>query len=598
MKQYKYSLLIAGILSFFSLSVYGQTGTITCDTVSSGTLSKTWSIDVKEATKAVRITYAIDITFNNDNVVFFGVNSSGQPQYSGVAPTGYCTGTYITSTKTGKAQILLSCNTAGMKHIKIQYCADNPLVTNSDLNVGGNALISGSSTVSGNSIVSGNLGVGVTSSTKKVEIWDAGTSRFSFSGTNCTSGYEIANTIDNTGYKINVSSGIRDFRVAIAGTDKFIIGSTGTIDLVGTVTAGTTNKIKLMDWTNQGSWIDIPVVSGKASGIGSGGIGVNAWVAYAGVAQQWFSNSSAGDICYRNTGGRLLFGNTGGNAAMSMYNNNIGIGTVTPTATLDVLGTNNTTAAARFINLGSGSQNSKGIVVQAGANTSASFIADFQNYSGASQLYVRGDGNIGVGTTAPDYKLTVNGNFEVKNGANYLYYDGAADFVMKCDLRGAGGRAIVHDGGNILTLNYGNDFNGGTKIGNNVFFQEGGISYINTGKLAIGLPDAATKLATSPADELFTVNGTIHAKEVKVDLTGSLADYVFDANYNLKPLNEVEQYIKTNKHLAEMPSADTVSKNGLSMGEMQNKLLQKVEELTLYVIEQQKQIEELKKNQK
>ena len=60
------------------------------------------------------------------------------------------------------------------------------------------------------------------------------------------------------------------------------------------------------------------------------------------------------------------------------------------------------------------------------------------------------------------------------------------------------------------------------------------------------------------------------------------------------PLHLVEQYVKTNSHLPEIPSADEITKNGLSIGDMQNKLLQKIEELTLYMIEQQKQIEDLK----
>jgi len=63
-------------------------------------------------------------------------------------------------------------------------------------------------------------------------------------------------------------------------------------------------------------------------------------------------------------------------------------------------------------------------------------------------------------------------------------------------------------------------------------------------------------------------------------------------------LKKLEQYVKTNSHLPEIPSAAEITKNGLSIGEMQNKLLQKIEELTLYVIEQQKEIELLKKGQK
>jgi len=121
---------------------------------------------------------------------------------------------------------------------------------------------------------------------------------------------------------------------------------------------------------------------------------------------------------------------------------------------------------------------------------------------------------------------------------------------------------------------------------------------ITGGKIGIGLSDAVTKLAASPSDELLTVNGTIHAKEVKVDLTGSLADYVFNSNYTLMPLCKVEQYVKTNSRLPELPSAEEVKRNGLSLGEMQNKLLQKIEELTLYVIGQQKKIDELEQRLK
>lgn len=105
-------------------------------------------------------------------------------------------------------------------------------------------------------------------------------------------------------------------------------------------------------------------------------------------------------------------------------------------------------------------------------------------------------------------------------------------------------------------------------------------------------------IGTDKPDEMLTVKGKIHALEVIIDMQGPLADFVFDPTYNLMPLNKVEEFVKANRHLPEIPSAAEVEKKGLSMGEMQNKLLQKIEELTLYVIEQQKQIEELKKAQK
>jgi hypothetical protein len=99
-------------------------------------------------------------------------------------------------------------------------------------------------------------------------------------------------------------------------------------------------------------------------------------------------------------------------------------------------------------------------------------------------------------------------------------------------------------------------------------------------------------IGTTTPDQKLTVKGKIHAEEVIVDLNVPVADYVFKPTYKLMPLHEVEQFVKTNSHLPKIPSATEITKNGLSMGEMQNKLLQKVEELTLYMISQQKTIDQ------
>jgi hypothetical protein len=87
----------------------------------------------------------------------------------------------------------------------------------------------------------------------------------------------------------------------------------------------------------------------------------------------------------------------------------------------------------------------------------------------------------------------------------------------------------------------------------------------------------------------LTVAGTIGARRLKV-VQGSWADFVFEPEYELPALTEVESYIKANKHLPDVPSAKEVEKDGLDVGDMNKKLLQKVEELTLYMIEQQKQM--------
>lgn len=76
-------------------------------------------------------------------------------------------------------------------------------------------------------------------------------------------------------------------------------------------------------------------------------------------------------------------------------------------------------------------------------------------------------------------------------------------------------------------------------------------------------------------------------------LKASWPDYVFDKGYKLKPLSEVADFVKKNKHLPEIPSATEVEKDGFGLASMNEKLLKKVEELTLYLIEQDKKIKEL-----
>jgi len=76
---------------------------------------------------------------------------------------------------------------------------------------------------------------------------------------------------------------------------------------------------------------------------------------------------------------------------------------------------------------------------------------------------------------------------------------------------------------------------------------------------------------------------------------GSWPDYVFAPDYRLRPLLELEQFIQQNKHLPEIPSAQEIEENGIDLGAMQSKLLLKIEELTLYILDLQKQIDELRK---
>lgn len=113
------------------------------------------------------------------------------------------------------------------------------------------------------------------------------------------------------------------------------------------------------------------------------------------------------------------------------------------------------------------------------------------------------------------------------------------------------------------------------------------------GKIGIG---------TTNPDELLTVKGKIHTQEVLVDLNGAVApDYVFESYFlgasKLKPeysfpsLASVSKFIKEHNHLPNIPSAATMAEDGISLKQMNLALLQKIEELTLYTIEQQEQLD-------
>lgn len=112
------------------------------------------------------------------------------------------------------------------------------------------------------------------------------------------------------------------------------------------------------------------------------------------------------------------------------------------------------------------------------------------------------------------------------------------------------------------------------------------------GKTIIG-----TGTISTPGDYNLYVTGGILTQKLKVGVPGtaSWSDFVFNKSYRLMPLEEVENFINENKHLPDVPSAEEMVENGLDVATMDAKLLQKIEELFLYVIQMQKENEELKK---
>ncbi|WP_337042037.1 hypothetical protein [Emticicia sp. 17c] len=129
----------------------------------------------------------------------------------------------------------------------------------------------------------------------------------------------------------------------------------------------------------------------------------------------------------------------------------------------------------------------------------------------------------------------------------------------------------------------------------NLKINLGATKSTTVGFLAVGNFDASFAMPTNNAYRLIVQDGIITEK-VKVALKGTAdwADYVFEPSYQLLPLEKVESFVKENKHLPNVPSAEEMSKNGLDVTQTSAKLMEKIEELTLYMIEMNKEIKALK----
>lgn len=114
------------------------------------------------------------------------------------------------------------------------------------------------------------------------------------------------------------------------------------------------------------------------------------------------------------------------------------------------------------------------------------------------------------------------------------------------------------------------------------------------GNVLMSHPD--TKLSIGTEDDTYPLNvkGTIRSAELIVE-TGWWPDYVFAKDYNLKPIEEVEKYIVAHNHLPNVPPASEIQENGLKVSEISTKMMEKIEEMMLYIIEQNKQIKDLQK---
>ncbi|WP_051289279.1 hypothetical protein [Chryseobacterium daeguense] len=217
------------------------------------------------------------------------------------------------------------------------------------------------------------------------------------------------------------------------------------------------------------------------------------------------------------------------------------------------------------------------------------------------------NGNVGIGTSTPVEKLDVVGGVvaghshatEGVNGFAIRYDDGTANnwgslrssaesymaFGVKADpVTGQGWLSST-----------------GTQNFHRVAFVAGneGFKFFTTPsqQIALNAPVTMNEIMKISTNGNALLQGKFEAKEVKVTLTPT-ADFVFEENYNLPKLEEIEKHIKEKKHLPEIASASVMEKEGVNIGEFQIKLLQKIEELTLYSIDQNKQIKQLQEDNK
>ena len=178
-------------------------------------------------------------------------------------------------------------------------------------------------------------------------------------------------------------------------------------------------------------------------------------------------------------------------------------------------------------------------------------------------------GNVGIGfSNAPWTTLHVNGTQTLMGDLNIGYSGQPARAIRLHDVPGSALLKLQSAGDKQWTFSVENRSSG---------------SVIFDAAIAVGI-------GVSNPQSALAVNGTIKCKEVEVTLSG-FPDYVFKDGYDLMSLDELEAFIETNGHLPNMPKESEVIENGMGLAEMNVKLVEKVEELTLHTIEQQKLIE-------
>jgi hypothetical protein len=299
--------------------------------------------------------------------------------------------------------------------------------------------------------------------------------------------------------------------------------------------------------------------------------------------------------------------NLGVNRFLIASNGNVGINVDAPWSKLDVrtAGLNGGDQAALNVQnpsgagyatvsiaLGSGDNFSQSMISAQRSNLGKGSSLFFQTTDNAGSLiprmWINDAGNVGIGTISPISRLTIAGS--AQNDGMWLTGTGTTNMALLNNIT-AGAYNPLSQAGDNLFLWKGSSLDntnaGGLVIGP-WSGSDNGIRISANGKVGIG-----TNKTSDFGYKLFVEEG-IRTRKIRVDI-GQWADDVFNKDYPIWPLAEVEEYIKNHKHLPDVPSAKEVKANGLDLGENQAILLRKIEELTLYIIEQDKRINEISK---
>ncbi len=237
------------------------------------------------------------------------------------------------------------------------------------------------------------------------------------------------------------------------------------------------------------------------------------------------------------------------------------------------------------------------------------------NY-GENDLLLSHNGNLGLGAPNPAAKLDIlSTSGQTESLSRYRIADAPNDYLQIANSTGSPNQFIPvikghHQSDNRYSIQFMGTTSETNDVGSNavVNFDARRTNGPITNRPLFLWTSYTTKLmtmtangnlgigTTNPNGWKLAVNGKIRAKEVKVE--ANWADYVFEDNYDLPTLQEVEAHIKEKGHLQNIPSAQEVEENGIELGEMNKLLLEKIEELTLYIIAQEKKIKYQEKTNK